>query len=61
MLEVIKYEADPPAAAMLSGWGERSQWFRNLQAAAPVAVSIGSDRWLNPAARLSNRIVWWRW
>lgn len=48
VLEVIKYEAEPPAAAVLSGWGERSQWFRNLQAAPPVAVWIGGKHWLSP-------------
>jgi deazaflavin-dependent oxidoreductase (nitroreductase family) len=48
VLEVIKYEAEPPAAAVLSGWGERSQWFRNLQAAPPVAIWIGGERWLSP-------------
>lgn len=48
VLEVIRYEADPPAAAVLSGWGERSQWFRNLRAAPPVAVEIGGERWLEP-------------
>lgn len=48
VLEVIRYDSDPPAAAVLSGWGERSQWFRNLQATPPVAVSIGGERWLNP-------------
>jgi len=49
VLEVISYEADPPTAVVLSGWGERSQWFRNLQAAPPVAVSLGGERWLSPA------------
>jgi len=48
VLEVIRYEAAPPAAAVLSGGGERSQWFRNLQAAPPVAVWIGGERWLSP-------------
>lgn len=48
VLEVIRYEADPPVAAVLSGWGERSQWFRNLQAAPPVAVAIGGERWTGP-------------
>jgi deazaflavin-dependent oxidoreductase (nitroreductase family) len=46
VLEVISYEAEPSAAAVLSGWGERSQWFRNLQAGPPVAVEIGGERWI---------------
>jgi len=46
---VISYEVDPPTAVVLSGWGNRSQWYRNLQAAPPVAISIGDERWLNPA------------
>jgi deazaflavin-dependent oxidoreductase (nitroreductase family) len=59
VLEVIKYEADPPAAAVLSGWGERSQWFRNLQAAPPIAVSIGGERWLSPQREIlePDRVV----
>jgi deazaflavin-dependent oxidoreductase (nitroreductase family) len=48
VLEVIRYEADPPSATVLSGWGERSQWFRNIRANAPVAVWIGGERWLLP-------------
>src|SRR5512144_249303 len=48
VLEVIHYEAEPPYAAVLSGWGERSQWFRNIQASPPLAVWVGQDRWLEP-------------
>lgn len=48
VLEVIEHEADAPAVAVLSGWGERSQWFRNLQASPPIAVQIGGDRWQSP-------------
>lgn len=48
VLEVVKYEADPPAATVLSGWGDRSEWYRNLEAAPPVAVEIGGERWLEP-------------
>lgn len=48
VLEVIHYEAEPPYAAVLSGWGERSHWFRNIQAAPPLAVWIGKERWLQP-------------
>ena len=59
VLEVIKYEADPLAVAVLSGWGERSQWFRNLQAAPPVAVSIRGERWLSPRSEVlePDRVV----
>jgi deazaflavin-dependent oxidoreductase (nitroreductase family) len=48
VLEVIKYEAEPQAAAVLSGWGERSQWYRNLEASPPIAVVIGRERWVEP-------------
>ena len=48
VLEVIRYRDDPPAAAVLSGWADRSQWFRNLQAAPPVSVSIGGEGWEQP-------------
>ena len=48
VLEVIHYEADPPFAAVLSGWGKRSQWFRNIQGSPPLAVWVGKDRWPKP-------------
>jgi deazaflavin-dependent oxidoreductase (nitroreductase family) len=48
VLEVIHYEAKPTYAAVLSGWGKRSQWFRNIEASPPLAVWIGKDRWLEP-------------
>jgi deazaflavin-dependent oxidoreductase (nitroreductase family) len=48
VLEVIHFEAKPTYAAVLSGWGKRSQWFRNIEASPPLAVWIGEDRWLEP-------------
>lgn len=59
LLEVISYRDDPPAAAVLSGWGKRSQWFLNLQAAPPVAVSIGRECWRNPQCEVlgPDRVV----
>lgn len=48
VLEVIHYKAEPPLVAVLSGWGERSQWFRNIQASPPRAVWIGGERWVEP-------------
>ena len=48
VLEVIHYEAKPTYAAVLSGWGKRSHWFRNIEASPPLAVWIGEDRWLEP-------------
>jgi deazaflavin-dependent oxidoreductase (nitroreductase family) len=48
VLEVIHHEANPPSAAVLSGWGTRSQWFRNIQASPPLAVCIGRERWAEP-------------
>lgn len=52
VLEVIEDETDPAAVAVLSGWGERSQWFRNLRAAPPVAIQIGGERWLGPRCEI---------
>lgn len=48
VLEVIHYESEPPSAAVLSGWGRRSQWFRNIKASPPIAVCIGKERWVKP-------------
>lgn len=48
VLEVIECEAGPRSAVVLSGWGDRSQWFRNLQAAPPLAVEVGGESWLRP-------------
>jgi deazaflavin-dependent oxidoreductase (nitroreductase family) len=51
-LEVIKYEGERSTAYVLSGWEERSQWFRNLQASPPIAVLIGGQRWSNPTSEI---------
>jgi deazaflavin-dependent oxidoreductase (nitroreductase family) len=48
VLEVIHYAEKPVFAAVLSGWGERSQWFRNIQASPPLAVQVGKERWSEP-------------
>lgn len=50
VLEVVRYDPDRREAIVVSAWGERGDWFRNLRASPAVEVAIGSERY-QPAQR----------
>ncbi len=51
VLEVVQWRASDREAIVLSGWGRRSQWFRNVQAGGAEQIRIGRERWA-PEARV---------
>jgi len=44
VLEVVRYDRATGEATVVSGFGARSDWFRNLQAGSEAVVSIGRSR-----------------
>lgn len=45
VLEVVRYEPSTREAIVASGWGERSDWFRNLGAHPALEVRTGRERY----------------
>lgn len=44
VVEVVRHDPDADAWIVASGWGERAQWFRNLQADPRARVTHGRRR-----------------
>ena len=53
VLKVLRYDAATGEAIVAAAWGEQSDWYRNIQARPPLAVSIGRDRYVPEQRRLS--------
>lgn len=41
VVEVIHYDASSGAAVVMSGWGPRSDWYRNIEVAGQATMTIG--------------------
>lgn len=46
MLEVVHRDHDSHELVVLAGLGRRADWYRNIQATAPVEVAIGRERFV---------------
>ncbi len=53
VLEVVRYDQTTGACIVASGWGEKSDWYRNVLAHPQVHVQIGSRSFTAQARRLS--------
>lgn len=53
VLEVLRHDHDSGAYIIASGWGERSDWFRNIQQRPHVLVQCGARRWEARSERLA--------
>lgn len=51
VIEVVKYDAATRESAVLSAYGERSDWYRNIMAHPAVEVQTGRSRYV-PQYRL---------
>jgi deazaflavin-dependent oxidoreductase (nitroreductase family) len=45
VLEVIVYNQATRESVVLSGWGERADWYRNIQQMAALEVRTGDERY----------------
>lgn len=52
VLEVIRYDEETNTPYVASGFGEKSQWFRNISKTPEVYIQIGRQRFPAIAARL---------
>lgn len=50
-LEVIRYERATNTSVVISAWGERSDWFRNIQHSPALQIETGGRRYV-PDQRL---------
>jgi hypothetical protein len=50
VLEVISYDPSRSESVVLSGWGARADWYRNIQAAPALLVVTAGERYA-PAQR----------
>jgi deazaflavin-dependent oxidoreductase (nitroreductase family) len=50
VLEVISYDSSSRESVVLSGWGERADWYRNIHAAPALLVVTAGERYA-PAQR----------
>lgn len=57
VLEVVRYDRQADTYVVASGWGERSDWFRNVIETPEVTVSSGFGRRPARALRLSPELA----
>lgn len=53
VLEVLLHEKDSGAYYVLAGWGEQSDWVKNIEKAPQVTIIVGRRRFRAQASRLS--------
>jgi deazaflavin-dependent oxidoreductase (nitroreductase family) len=51
VLEATQYNRDAGLVVVVSGWGERADWYRNLRAGPAIEIRIGGRRFPGPAQR----------
>lgn len=51
VLEVVRYDPDTPEIFVASGWGTRSDWYRNLRSHPALELRIGAHRFPTPKQR----------
>lgn len=52
ILEVVGLDRQVPEVVVVSGWGERSDWYRNIKAAPAREIRLGRHRWPAPEHRI---------
>ncbi len=46
VLEVVRHDAVTRESVVLSGWGEKADWYRNIEAATALEVRTGGERYV---------------
>jgi deazaflavin-dependent oxidoreductase (nitroreductase family) len=46
VLEVIRYDSATKESIVLSGWGEKADWYRNVKVTPAVEVRTGGERYV---------------
>lgn len=45
VLEVVHYDPETRESIVVSGWGTRADWYRNIRANPPIAVATGNEHY----------------
>lgn len=53
VVEIVKHEPEDNSLYIASGWGEKSDWVKNITAYPQVKVQVGSQSWDMIAKRLT--------
>lgn len=51
VLEATQYDPVAGLVVVVSGWGERADWYRNLQAGPAIEIRFGGRRYPSPQRR----------
>lgn len=54
VVEVVRHDRATDVCVVASGWGGKSDWFRNIQHQPRVTVSLGRQTWAAKAVVLSE-------
>ncbi|MGW4589727.1 nitroreductase family deazaflavin-dependent oxidoreductase [Amycolatopsis thermoflava] len=55
VLEVVGLDRRVPEVVVVAAWGERADWYRNIQAAPALELRTGLWRWTGPRHRVLDR------
>jgi deazaflavin-dependent oxidoreductase (nitroreductase family) len=53
VVEVIRYDPESGESVVVSGWGERSDWYRNIEAQPALEIQTGGRRYRPVQRRLA--------
>ncbi len=45
-LEVVRYDATTKTCIVISAWGEKSDWYRNIRQRPALQIEVGRDRYV---------------
>ncbi|MBI2820120.1 MAG: nitroreductase family deazaflavin-dependent oxidoreductase [Acidobacteria bacterium] len=54
ILEVVRHDRKTNTCVIASGWGEQSNWIRNIERIPAVTVQVGLRKWPASATRLTS-------
>ena len=54
VLEIIRYDKTTGACVVASGWGKKSDWFKNIRANPDITFQVKNKRTVGVAVRLSE-------
>ncbi|GAB3559847.1 deazaflavin-dependent oxidoreductase (nitroreductase family) [Actinopolyspora lacussalsi] len=52
VLEVVRHQPDSGEVVVVSGWGDRSQWYRNITRSPAVEIRVGRQHYRYPRQRV---------
>lgn len=54
VIEMVRYDKTSHVCVVASGWGTKSDWFRNIQQTPDVTITVGARRYKAQATFLSE-------